>query len=134
MQAWRVTELHICFHAIGKKRSAAAKKRHAFSGGITPQHAPIGFVFGAARVTVVNHAGGAAEQAAELRVPHDPTGGRIPEKTFAPRVRLVTAGHIVMQVFMCQTIEHSAAMVMYQGLGQTGSTAGIDDPQGMIES
>ena len=61
VQSLDACQLHIGLHAVGKKRRAAAKKCHAFAGRITPQHTPIGLVFGAAWVAVVNHASGTAQ-------------------------------------------------------------------------
>ena len=38
-----------------------------------------------------------------------------------------------MQVFMGHAIEHGAAVVMHQGLGQTGGATRIHNPQRMVE-
>ena len=128
VQALDLSQRHTGFHAIGIKRRTAAEKGDALGGGKAPEQAPIRVFFGAARVAVVNHASGTAHQAADLHVPHDPAGGRIPEKALAPSVGLVTAANIAMQVFVYLQVEHGAAMAVYQRLGQAGGTAGIHNP------
>ena len=120
-------------HAVGKKRRARAEEGHARIGRKTPQHAPVGVVLAAAGVAVVDHAGGARQQAAELRVPHHPAGGAVPVVALAKAVGLVAAADVVVQHLELQRHQHRTAVAVHDGLGQAGGAAGVDDPQRVVK-
>ena len=124
---------HACLVAVGIKRGTGTKKRHTRLCRKAPNGEPIGLVFGAAGVAVINHTSGAVEQAAGLCVPHDPTGGAIPVVALTPAVGVVAATNVVVQNFERQRHHHGAAVAMHDGFGQAGGAAGIDNPQRMIE-
>ena len=103
-------------HAVGKKRRARAEEGHARLRRKAPQHAPVGVVLAAAGVAVKDDAGGARQQAAELRVPHHPAGGAVPVVALAKAVGLVAAANVVVQHLELQRHQHAAAVAMHDGL------------------
>ncbi|MET4069515.1 hypothetical protein ABID58_004317 [Bradyrhizobium sp. S3.2.6] len=98
-----------------------------------PRRGPVRLVPGAAGAAVENAAGGAAEQAADLAIPHDPAGRRVPVIALAERVLVVGAAEIVVQAEQRQHDDDDAAMAVHDRLGQAGGAAGIDDPERVIE-
>ena len=84
--------------AAGKKRRARAQKGDAVARRKAPQHTPVGRVARAARAAVVDHAGGARQQAGHLAVPHHPAGGAVPVKALAEVVGAVAAADVHVQV------------------------------------
>ncbi len=120
-------------HAVAVERGASAEEGHALLGCHAPQHCPVGPLLAAAGVAVVQHAGGAAQQAADLGVPHDPAGGAVPVVALAQGVGRVAAADVVVQHRQLQHHQHHAAMAVHDGLGQAGGAAGIGDPQRVVE-
>ncbi|MNV26896.1 hypothetical protein D3C71_1180270 [compost metagenome] len=127
-QVAKVGQRDARLHAVGKKRRARAEKGHPRLGRKAPQHAPVRVVLAAAGVAVVDHAGGARQQAAELRVPHHPAGGAVPVVALAKAVGLVAAADVVVQHLELQRHQHRAAMAVHDGLREPRGAAGIDDP------
>ncbi|MCY1358530.1 hypothetical protein D9M69_450670 [compost metagenome] len=126
-------QVHPRLQAVREKCRAGAEEGHAKVGREAPEGGPVGPVFRAAWVAVVEHAGGAVEQAAGLGVPHHPAGGAVPVVTLAPAVGRVAAAHVVVQGLERQRDDHGAAVAVHDGLGQAGGAAAVDDPQRVIE-
>ncbi len=79
-----------------------------------------------ARVAIVDTDGRAQQQAANLRIPHDPAGGGEPQVAI---VRL----QVHMETLPLKTFQQRAPMAVHDGLGHSGRAGGIDHPQGMVE-
>jgi hypothetical protein len=74
--------------------------------------------------------GGAAQQRADLQVPHHPAAGGGPVEDIAG----VDAGpEVVVQHIELEVLEHHAAVAVHDRLGQAAGAAGVDDPQRMVE-
>ena len=134
------SQVKTCLLAIGVKRSTGTEKSDAHIGCKTPQGAPVGGLLvaggvhrAATGVAIKQAAGGAAEQTAELRVPHHPASRAVPVVTFAQRVGGITAANIVVQALERHGHQNGSAMAVHNGLGQAGRAARIDNPQGVIK-
>ncbi len=132
-QVAALRQLHAGLHAVGVEGRARAEAGHAGLGREAPQHAPVGPVLAAAGAAVEDHAGGAAQQARDLGIPHHPPRGAVPVVALAPAVGVVAAAHVVVQGLELQGHQHHAAMAVDDGLGQAGGAAGVDDPQRVVE-
>ncbi|MHC2279916.1 hypothetical protein ACVME8_006559 [Bradyrhizobium diazoefficiens] len=119
--------------AVGEERRARAEEGRFRLRHEAPQRGPVRLVLGAAGAAVEDAAGGAAEQAADLRIPHDPAGRRVPVIALAERVLVIGAADVVVQAEQRQHHDDDAAMAVHDRLGQAGGAAGIDDPERMIE-
>ena len=109
-------------HAGQQVRRAGAGVGHARLRGQPPERAGVR-VHGAA---VVEHHGGADEQAADQVVPHHPAGRGVPEE----RVR---AGQILMQGERLEVLQDDAAMAVHDRLRQAGGAGGVQHPQRVRE-
>ena len=132
-QVAAVGQLQPGLHAIGVKGRARAEAGHAGLGGEAPEYAPIRVLLAATGVAVVDHAGGAAQQAGDLGVPHHPAGGAVPVVALTEGVGGIAGAHVVVQRLELQRHQNHAAVAVHDGLGQAGGAAGVDDPQRVVE-
>ena len=121
--------LHAGLQAAGVEGRAGAEPGHAGGSGKAPQGAPVGRLGRSAGVAVEQADRGAAQQRAELRVPHDPAGAAEPVKAFAGLDR---GRDIVVQAAL-EKLDNDAAVAMHDGFGQSGGAAAVDDPQRVVE-
>src|SRR5690606_16897930 len=97
---------------------AGPEEAHAGLGREAPQRPHVG----PARISVVDADGRAAEQAADLAVPHDPAGTGVPEET-------VLRPEVVVEDTELEMLEHHAAMAVDDGLGHARGATRVDDPE-----
>ena len=116
--------------ARGKEGRTGAEEGAARQSGKAPQRGPVRRAMRPGRAAVEDADGGAAQQHADLAVPHDPAGARIPMEAVAAHH---ARADIVVQRAHLQRLDHDAAMAVHDGLGQPGGAAGIDHPQRVVE-
>src|SRR5689334_3218173 len=100
--------------------------------GKGPNASPIRSRPGAARRAVEQTNCRAAEECPYLMIPHHPSGGAVPVESFAEGIGGIAGAQIQMQVARAGQDDDSS-MSVDDCFRQTGSPAGIQNPQRVIE-
>lgn len=88
--------------------------------------APLGADVGVAGAAVVQHEGGAGEEAGDEEVPHHPAGRGVPEEA-------VLGAEVAVEADLLEVFEQDAALGLDDGLRQAGRARGVEDPERVVE-
>src|SRR3569623_709869 len=93
-QIARGLKIDLRLGAAREERRAGAEEGRSGFGDEAPQRGPVRLVLGPGRADVEDAAGGAAEEAADLAVPHDPAGRAVPMVALAERIGVIGAAGV----------------------------------------